>query len=320
MLNKAQKNMNIRSTIYALADKYDLNSQTVSSLFSMANLETEPVNLIQTIWHGVAMIAAGLGGFGLVLCVAANWDSLSRVMQFALLQGFVVVMCLGAWYKPSIAKPLTLLAMIGIGALFAYFGQTYQTGADTWQLFTLWAVLALPLCFAIRSDVLWIPWLVVFFTAITLWANSLSQYWQYSGYFISWTLLFVGVVMVSAFFLRWTGAGIWAFRFALLGMTTAVMGDAIGDFDMGFYMALLPLTCAIVYFSRRIYFDLYALSMVVLAFNILLIFKAISLMSWGGNSFFALILLGFVAILMLTISIKWVLKLDGRYQGGDSHA
>ena len=41
--------------------------------------------------------------------------------------------------------PMGLLAMLGMGALFAYFGQTYQTGADPWQLFALWAALSLPL-------------------------------------------------------------------------------------------------------------------------------------------------------------------------------
>jgi uncharacterized membrane protein len=308
--------MNIRSTIYALADKYDLSSQAVLELFSMANLGLEPANLYQNIWRGVSILATALGGFGLVLWVAANWDSLSRVMQFGLLQGFVVVMCLGAWYKPSIAKPLSLLAMIAIGALFAYFGQTYQTGADTWQLFTLWAVLALPLCFAMRSDVLWIPWLIVFFTAINLWANSLSQHWQYAVYFIDWVFLFAGVVMVSPLFRSLTGAGIWAFRFALLGMIVTVIPDSIGKFDAAFYIGLLLLVFATVYFSRLTSFDLYALSMVTLALNVLLLSQAISQISWRENAFYVLILLGFIAILMLTMSVKWVIKLDGRYQRG----
>ena len=30
---------------------------------------------------------------------------------------------------------MALLAMLNIGGLFAFFGQTFQTGADPWQLF-----------------------------------------------------------------------------------------------------------------------------------------------------------------------------------------
>ena len=69
--------------------------------------------------------------------------------------------------------------MLGIGALFAYFGQTYQTGADPWQLFALWAVLALPLCLGARSDVLWAPWALVVVTAISLWTHAhLGHRWR----------------------------------------------------------------------------------------------------------------------------------------------
>jgi len=45
-----------------------------------------------------------------------------------------------------------------IGGLFAYFRQTYQTGADAWQLFALWAALGLPLCLGVGSVVPWAPW------------------------------------------------------------------------------------------------------------------------------------------------------------------
>ena len=50
----------------------------------------------------------------------------------------------GCWINRRIAL-LGLLALLGIGGLFAYFGQTHQTGADPWQLFALWAALVLPL-------------------------------------------------------------------------------------------------------------------------------------------------------------------------------
>src|SRR5256714_11040396 len=119
-----------------------------------------------------ALAAATLGGLGVILWIAANWDTLGRFGRFALLQGIVVVMCAGALARPAARAPLALLALFAIGGLFAYFGQTYQTGADAWQLFAWWAVLALPLCLGVRSDLLWAPWALVAMSAVSLWVQA----------------------------------------------------------------------------------------------------------------------------------------------------
>ena len=42
----------------------------------------------------------------------------------------------------------------------------------SWQLFAVWAALALPLCLAARSDVLWAPWALVAMTGISLWVHA----------------------------------------------------------------------------------------------------------------------------------------------------
>jgi uncharacterized membrane protein len=39
------------------------------------------------------------------------------------------------------------------------FGQVYQTGADPWQLFFTWALLALPWVWVARFELLWVLWL-----------------------------------------------------------------------------------------------------------------------------------------------------------------
>ena len=156
--------------------------RTSRRLFELAGLEAEPAGLALWLPRGVALLAAALVGLGLVLWVAANWDALGRVAQFALVQGLVAAACLGAAALPSARPALGLLALLAIGGLLAYFGQTYQTGADAWQLFALWGLLALPLALAVRSDALWTPWALVAMTAITLWAQAhASRSWLWSG-------------------------------------------------------------------------------------------------------------------------------------------
>src|SRR5690606_16273414 len=46
---------------------------------------------------------------------------------------------------------LASLASVAVGGLLALVGQIYQTGADPWQLFLLWAVLLLPWLVLVRT-------------------------------------------------------------------------------------------------------------------------------------------------------------------------
>jgi uncharacterized membrane protein len=54
------------------------------------------------------------------------------------------------------------------GSLLALFGQVYQTGADTWQLFFGWAVLITPWVIIARFPALWLLWLGLVNTGLIL--------------------------------------------------------------------------------------------------------------------------------------------------------
>ena len=117
---------------------------------------------------GAAVLDAAIGGLGILFWIAANWPSLSHFGRFALLEVVLICMLLGACYRPGARMPLALPGFLICGGLCASIGQTYQTGADPWQLFALWAALTLPLCLGLRHDVLWTAWTVVALTAALL--------------------------------------------------------------------------------------------------------------------------------------------------------
>lgn len=123
------------------------------------------------------MIAAVLLGSALIMAIAANWLSWPKVGRVALLQATITALVLFAWWrgqrKPkdwasaySLSSISINLAAIAIGGLLALIGQSYQTGADPWQLFALWAVLLLPWLIAQRS--LFIILLVLILTNVAL--------------------------------------------------------------------------------------------------------------------------------------------------------
>lgn len=110
-------------------------------------------------------------GFGMVFFIAANWSVLSPNGRLLLLQALVVATIAVALWRPPphpAGRAALLLAFIGAGALFALFGQTFQTGADVYELFLLWTVLGLPLALAARWSVASAAWLLVGNVALAL--------------------------------------------------------------------------------------------------------------------------------------------------------
>ena len=105
----------------------------------------------------------------LVFFVAYNWQTLGKMGKFALVEGALVMtialyvaLFFGRRFRRRfqlIRQLLLLIASIITGSLLALFGQVYQTGADTWQLFFVWALLITPWVVIARFPTLWLLWL-----------------------------------------------------------------------------------------------------------------------------------------------------------------
>jgi uncharacterized membrane protein len=317
--------MNLRLALYALAARHALDAGRTRQL--LAELDDEPPSLARWLPRGIAVLAAGLGGFGVMLWIAANWDTLGRFGRFGLLLGLVLAMCAGALWRPVARAPLGLVALLGIGALFAYFGQTYQTGADPWQLFALWAVLALPLCLGARSDVLWAPWALVVMTGISLWTHAhLGHRWSVQPndlgtHLIAWVAVLGLVAFLSRAFQDFTGAGLWSVRTAVTLAVVAISATALGGLfwqtvgaQYGLGLLVLAVGAALLVLPAA--FDVFALSAVALGLNTLLV---AGIARWmfedrGGDGVGSLFLLGLVAAGLLSGSVSGILKLARRHE------
>lgn len=274
--------MDLHLALNRLAAEHDLDAARTRRLEQLAGLHDEPRGLAHWLPRGVAVLAAALGGLGLIFWIAANWDTLGRFGRFALLQGTVLVMCLGALWRPAARAPLGLMALLAIGGLFAYFGQTYQTGADPWQLFALWAVLALPLCLGVRSDVAWAPWSLVAMTAISLWMHAHAGHsWRMAPqdlvvHLAGWAAALTVCGALSGALSARTGAGPWSLRAALTLALVLVSGTGLAAlFESGrhaqYPLAVVATGAAALFFARPRGFDVYCLSAAALAVDTLLI-------------------------------------------------
>ncbi|WP_201542449.1 DUF2157 domain-containing protein [Psychrobacter faecalis] len=103
--------------------------------------------------------------FSLVFFIAYNWQNLGKIGKFALVEGalaITIALYVSLSFRRQfqlIRQLLLLIASIITGSLLALFGQIYQTGADTWQLFFAWAILITPWVVIARFPALWLLWL-----------------------------------------------------------------------------------------------------------------------------------------------------------------
>lgn len=322
--------MDLRPALAELAEQHRLTPEALSRLHSLAGLDKEPANLHRSVSIGLAILGATLVGLGIVFWIAANWDSLGRTGRFALLQSVVLIMCAGALWRPRARLPLSILACLAIGALFAFFGQTYQTGADPWELFALWAALSLPLCLGVRHDAMWVVWTLVAMTALTLWVDtSAHDNWRdgtrHTGvHLTSWLL---GLSLTACFtppVRHHSGAGPWSMRVALtltaLLMVVACIPELFVKSGPGLdhWLSLLLLAAAAAAFTAPRLHDTYSLSVLGLAFNVLLVAYVAWRLLKGtrGEVFVPLLVTGLVAAALLAGTVKLVLHFAARYDSG----
>jgi uncharacterized membrane protein len=141
------------------------------------------------LWIGSAALA-----FSLLFFIAYNWGEIGRYGKFGLVQVCIVgaIICYWQLGGESLAARVSLLVgSIFLGVLLALYGQTYQTGADPWQLFFIWSLLLIPWAVIGRFTVIWALWLFLLNLSLVLYhqvAQNLSWFVFNSDMSLMWAL------------------------------------------------------------------------------------------------------------------------------------
>lgn len=284
--NQQASPSSLRQAALALSVQHDLGGADLHRLRQSLGLglvaSASPLTSSVALPRAVMVLAAALCGLGLLMWLAANWNDMPRGARFALLQAMVVVMATGAWRLPRWRAPLGLLAFVSTGGLFAFFGMTYQTGADPWQLFALWAALTLPLALAVRSDVVWAPWVLVAMVGVSLWTHTQAgfSWWPRPGqqwaHMTQHALVGLLVLGMGTALSHLTGVGLWGRRTALvlwLLMLVPSASFALWQHNgYALYAVAAAITTVLAWWqSRPGSTDVFGLSAVMLGANVLLL-------------------------------------------------
>ena len=164
-----------RSAIFEWAQQRRLAAAAVPMALRLAGVTPDSVQWRQFIDRlllglGVLMLAAGT-----IFFLAANWHELGRYAKFALAEIPIVVAVAACWrfgLDSTLGKTALVAASLFTGALLALVGQTYQTGADTYELFALWALAITAWVAVSRLPALWLLWLALLHVAIFLYLGT----------------------------------------------------------------------------------------------------------------------------------------------------
>jgi uncharacterized membrane protein len=142
--------------------------------------------------------------FALLFFIAYNWQDIGRFAKFGLVQVFMLL-ALAAYWKwnlhPFAGKVALMVASIALGVLLALYGQTYQTGADPWQLFFNWCLLMLPWTLIARFPALWILWLTLLNLSCVLYYKTFNGI--FATYFSETELLWLLLAINTLAFICW---------------------------------------------------------------------------------------------------------------------
>ena len=249
-----------RRELVSLIEQGAIPPEQVARAVKVARLRPSPRAWVVFIDRLLLWLGGLALGFAVLFFIAYNWAEMGRWLRFGVVQAaLVLAIGVAVWGKPALMVRRVALttASLLVGVLLALFGQVYQTGADPWQLFFIWAVLTVPWAWMARFDLLWVMWLGLLNLTIGLYfrtwggpfgilSNSDAVLW---GLFVLNTLALVTWEW-GAHYLGWPRQ--WAVRLLAVGSgvpITLLMMTLIADTHLSWWPVLViyPLWLATLY-------------------------------------------------------------------------
>jgi len=125
------------------------------------------------LFFGSALVLSGI-----VFFFAYNWSVMGKFLKLGLIEAGMAACVAGSYWlglNKLTGKMLLLSASVLLGVLMAVYGQTYQTGADAFELFVGWAALIFGWVVISEFAALWFFWLILVNTgSILYWVQVLD--------------------------------------------------------------------------------------------------------------------------------------------------
>lgn len=179
-----------RPLLQAIAQRNALTPNAIDIAFTVSGLRPSPQQSLAFGLQALKLAGTLSIAAGIIFFVASNWQYFPPLTRFAIVEVPLLAALVFAFFQGTqklSGKLATFFAILNTGALLALMGQTYQSGADVYQLFTYWALLSMPLAIAARYAPTWALWLVVANAGAALYSyrDLLPFYFSLAAYALS---------------------------------------------------------------------------------------------------------------------------------------
>jgi len=229
-----------------------------------------------------------------------------------------------ALWKPApqaLGRYALLMAFVATGALLALFGQTYQTGADTYELFAWWALLILPWTLVSREPVFWLLEIVLANLAVAMYFQAFRGFGPFpGGNTQTWAIAILNAGVLVCWELAasvgppWTRAR-WAIRIvAALGGISVTVLAVMGILDHQ-HIDALSLSAYVVWIAGAYFYyrhrvrDLFVLAGGVLSVVVTVACLMGKVMVQGRDVAGGLLMIGLVVIGLSALGAWWLREL-----------
>lgn len=301
-------------------EQQQLNSDQLQQAAGRYALQPAPDLWLMLANRVLLFAAVVLLSSALIFFIAHNWPLMHYFAKFALAGAALLTAGTIAFFskvQSLLQRAALLAAALMSGALLALIGQTYQTGADIWQLFASWALLITPLVLLSASRACYLLWFLLLQLALSRYLSTQSEFfWLLASppMILNLALANLLILLFAEFALPGLGvkanqALVWLA--ALLLIAPLTYGAAIGTWDSDYrpnLLAYLLLTALLLFWYWRQRRDVLILA--------LLIFSAITVTTSmlasvleNADEFVALNLLALFVIGSSAGAVIWLKKL-----------
>jgi uncharacterized membrane protein len=269
------------------------------------------------------LITLGIGftTAGIIFFFAYNWADLNKFVKLGLIEILIMATTIIV-LLPKIKNGTKNIILTGasflVGALFAVFGQIYQTGADAYDFFLAWTLFITLWVIVSNFAPLWLLYIVLINTTFFLYTEQVAKDWS-EMLVISILFLFNTGILIATVLLhqykkienipKWFTyiLALGSVTFATIGMVFGIMDDSPPLYPILVISVLLVFTLGIWYGIRSkntFYLSIIPLSMIIIISTLL--FKI-------SDEMIMFLIVGSFIILSVTLVIINLLKIQKKW-------
>jgi len=277
------------------------------------------------LWLGMLALS-----FSVVFFIAYNWDAMGRFAKFAIIEGLIMACLIFNVYKEkdrALANMSIVAASILLGVLLAFYGQTYQTGADKWELFAWWALLILPWVIITRLAALWLIFVILINISLWLYHEQMGRLFEHEFFArnsqlwllaIPNMLIWIGWEILARYFSCLNAR--WAIRFPAVTCGTALTILLVEQMfsHTGVELQSAVLYALIIVVANYVYrikiYDLFMLASLCLSVIIVVTGVFARIFSNSGDTAGLLFILSLLVVGMSALAINWLRKIHRQHE------